>query len=262
MRVETIARFIMVAGLLLIPRGAWAQSATAGGIAGVARDATGAVLPGVTVEAASPALIEKVRTVVTDGGGQYKIEELRPGTYVVTFTLGGFSTAKREGIELTTGFTATVNADMKVGSLQETITVSSASPVVDIQNVNTQNVLSREVLDSVPSAKSVPALAALTVGLSPTGTGGAGQDVGGNKGEQYAGLAMHGGDQNDGRFLYDGMRYNMTVTNGGGPSKHYFVDQNDVQEIVLFTSGIGADTDTSGVQVNVVPKSGGNRYSG
>src|ERR1700730_6258155 len=262
MRPKWIAPLVLLAGVLLIPRGAWAQSATSGAIAGVARDTTGAVLPGVTVEAASPALIEKVRTVVTDGGGQYKIEELRPGTYVVTFTLAGFSTVKREGIELTTGFTATVNADMKVGSLQETITVSSASPVVDIQNVNTQNVLGREILDALPSGKAVPALAALTVGLSPTGTGGAGQDVGGNKGEQYAGLAMHGGDANDGRFLYDGMRYNMTVTNGGGPSKHYFVDQNDVQEIVLLTSGIGADTDTSGVQVNVVPKSGGNTFRG
>src|SRR5260221_9714785 len=138
MRVETIVRFIVVAGLLLIPQGAWAQ--TAGSIAGVVRDTTGAVLPGVTVEAASPALIEKVRTVVTDGEGQYKILELRPGTYTVTFTLTGFNTFKREAIELTSGFTATVNADMKVGALEETLTVTGASPVVDTQNVRTQNV--------------------------------------------------------------------------------------------------------------------------
>src|SRR2546422_5168633 len=259
MRVErTMVVFLIFAGLLFVPAVALAESATTGAIAGVVRDPTGAVLPGVTVEAASPALIEKVRTVVTDGEGQYKIVDLRPGTYTVTFTLVGFSTVKREGVELTTGFTAAVNADLKVGSLQETITVTSASPVVDIQNVNTQNVLSREVLDSLPSAKSVPALAALTVGVSSTGVGGAGQDVGGNKGEQYAGLVMHGVDSSDGRFLYDGMRYNMTVTNGGGGSKHYFVDQNDVQEIVLQTSGLGADTDTNGVIVDVGPKGGGN----
>jgi carboxypeptidase family protein len=262
MKVETFARFIVLAGLLLIPRSVWAQSSTAGSIAGVVRDATGAVLPGVTVEAASAALIEKVRTVVTDGEGQYKIQELRPGSYVVTFSLTGFSTVRREGIELTTGFTATVNGDMKVGSLEETITVSGASPVVDTQNVRTQNVLSRDVLDSLPSAKSVPALGALTVGVSPTGTGGSGQDVGGNKGEQYAGLVVHGSRQQDGRFLYDGMRFNMTVTDGGGASKHYFVNQNDVQEIVLETSGISAETDTGGVQVNVVPKNGGNTFKG
>jgi hypothetical protein len=218
---------------------------------------------GVTVEAASPALIEKVRTVATDGDGPYKIVDLRPGTYAVTFTLPGFSTVKREGVELTTGFTATVNAEMKVGSLQETVTVSGATPVVDIQNVRTQNMISREVFDSVPTAKSTPALAALTVGVSvTTGTGNSGQDVGGNKGEQRAGLSIHGSDPNDGRFLYDGMRFNMMSVNGGGPSKHYYVDQNDVQEMVLETNGMVAETDTGGVQVNVVPKAGGNTFAG
>jgi hypothetical protein len=123
MRVATSAGFVVLTALLFIPRGGWAQSAT-GSIAGIVRDATGAVLPGVTVEAASPALIEKVRTVVSDGEGQYKVVDLRPGTYSVTFSLAGFSNVKREGVELTTGFTATVNADMKVGSLEETITVT------------------------------------------------------------------------------------------------------------------------------------------
>src|SRR6266850_3651446 len=112
-----------------------AQDAGTGAIAGIVKDTTGAVLPGVPVEAASPALIEKVRTAVTDAQGNYKITELRPGAYSVTFTLPGFSTFKREGIELTTGFTASANAEMKVGSLQETVTVTGASPVVDIQNV-------------------------------------------------------------------------------------------------------------------------------
>src|SRR5437867_2785320 len=173
-RVISVLAAAMVFGSVLSGT-AWAQAA--GGIAGVVRDATGAVLPGVTVEAASPALIEKVRTVVTDGEGQYKIVDLRPGTYAVTFTLPGFSIVKRDGIELTTGFTATVNAELKVGSLEETITVSGASPVVDTQNVRTQNVLSRDVLDALPSSQSVLALGALTVGVSQTlGIGGPGQD--------------------------------------------------------------------------------------
>src|SRR5918993_1398591 len=107
---------------------AWAQS----GLVGTVKDTSGAVLPGVTVEAASDVLIEKVRTATTDGNGQYRIIDLRPGVYVVTFALTGFSTVKREGIELTGTFTATVNADLQVGSLQETVTVTGESPIVDV----------------------------------------------------------------------------------------------------------------------------------
>jgi len=132
-------RFLILWAIVLSPGIARAQSATTGAIAGVVRDTTGAVLPGVTVEAASPALIEKVRTVVTDNEGQYKVVDLRPGTYAVSFSLSGFSVVRREAVELTAGFTATVNADMKVDSLEETITVTSATPVVDIKNVRTQN---------------------------------------------------------------------------------------------------------------------------
>ena len=105
-----------------------------GSIAGVVRDTSGGVMPGVTVEASSPALIEKVRTVVADADGRYSIIDLRPGTYTVTFSLVGFSTVKREGIELTGGFTASVNADLKVGGLEETITVSGQSPLIDTQS--------------------------------------------------------------------------------------------------------------------------------
>src|SRR3954470_20865448 len=133
-----IARGLALVSLLVLgfPHLVFAQSSA---IAGVVRDTTGAVMPGVIVEASSPALIERVRSATSDERGQYKIVDLRPGTYVVTFTLPGFSTVKREGIELTTGFTATVNADLKVGTVEETITVSGAAPVVDTQNVASQN---------------------------------------------------------------------------------------------------------------------------
>src|SRR6266567_2292604 len=161
----------VVLSIVLMPRYVAAQGTSAAGIAGVVKDTSGAVLPGVTVEAASPALIEKVRTVITDDQGQYKIIELRPGQYVVTFTLAGFSTVKREGIELTAGFTAPVNAELRVGSLEETLTVSGASPIVDTQNVRTQNLLSREVLDALPTNKTMQGFAALTVGAVSGGTG-------------------------------------------------------------------------------------------
>src|SRR5205814_6692025 len=153
MTVQRIARLVAVVGcLVLLPALAWAQ-ATAGIIAGVVKDSSGAVMPGVTVEAASPALIEKVRSVVSDSQGLYRIVDLRPGTYTVTFTLGGFSTFKRDGIELTTGFTATVNGEMKVGALEETITVTGESPVVDTQNVQQQTTLSRDILDAIPTSR-------------------------------------------------------------------------------------------------------------
>src|SRR5437870_2529054 len=174
---------------LLLPPCASAQSASSGSIAGMVRDTTGAVLPGVTVEAASPALIEKVRTAMTDGQGNYKITDLRPGTYNVTFTLVGFATYKREGIELSAGFTATANADMKVGALAETVTVTGASPIVDIQNARTQTVLKGEVLDALPSGtKGLMQFAAMTLGAVTSSS--AKNDVGGDKGEQGTGIIL------------------------------------------------------------------------
>ena len=160
----TIVRLVMACGFLFLAGPAWAQTAASGAIAGEVKDTTGAVLPGVTVEAASPALIEKVRTVVTDGQGQYKIVELRPGTYTVTFSLTGFSTVKREGFDLTAGFTATVNADMKVGSLEETLTVSGTIQVVDTHDVRSQNLLSRQNVDSLPTFRTIAGFSSLTVG--------------------------------------------------------------------------------------------------
>jgi hypothetical protein len=130
MGMRTLARFMFAAALLaLVPAAASAQTSA---ISGTVKDISGAILPGVTVEAASPALIEKMRTAITDSNGQYKIEALRPGVYSLTFILPGFSVVKRENVELTSDFTATINADMKVGAIEETITVSAESPVVDV----------------------------------------------------------------------------------------------------------------------------------
>ncbi len=151
--------------LVLLPASAWAQGET-GTIAGVVKDTTGAVMPGVTVEASSPALIEKVRVVTTDAQGQYKVIDLRTGTYTVTFTLTGFNTLRREGIELSAGFTATVNGDLRVGSLEETITVSGQAPVVDVQNVLQQKVMTRDIMDSLPTAKTFGSYAILVPGVT------------------------------------------------------------------------------------------------
>jgi hypothetical protein len=234
----------------------YAQST--GEIAGVVKDTSGAVLPGVSVEASSPALIERVRSAVTDGQGQYKITNLRPGMYAITFTLSGFTTVKREGLELNTGVTLPVNAEMSVGALEETLNVSGASPVVDVQNVRTQNVLTNQMLDAIPIAKNFQSYGALTLGATlGTGAGGAG-DVGGVKGSTYSPLQIH--NSGGGLTMVDGMRIN-TATNFSDIHRYEF-NPLQVQEIVLEVSGASAEVLTGGITVNMVPKSGGNTFRG
>ncbi|MGE3956942.1 MAG: carboxypeptidase regulatory-like domain-containing protein, partial [Vicinamibacterales bacterium] len=239
-----------VAGLLALPTLAHAQSA----ITGIVRDTSGAVLPGVTVEAASPALIEKTRAVTTDGEGRYNIIDLRPGVYSVTFSLEGFSTVKRDGVELPAGFTATINGDMKVGSLEETITVSGQSPVVDTSTAVQQQVLSRAVLDAVPTGRSVP-----TLGAMLTGARLALPDVGGTSGMQNRDLTVHGSDGRDTTFMVDGMILNGLE--GDGSVQSYFNDAM-FEEVSYQTSAINAETSAGGVRANMIPKDGGNQFKG
>ncbi|MGE3548220.1 MAG: carboxypeptidase regulatory-like domain-containing protein, partial [Kofleriaceae bacterium] len=216
------------------------------GISGVVRDTSGAVLPGVTVEATSPALLEKVRSAVSDGEGRYTIIEIPPGTYTVTFTLTGFGAFTREGIALPSGFTATVDATMRVGSLEESITVSGAAPLVDTQNVRKQIVASADLLSALPtSSKQIYTLVTLTPGY--TGV----PDVGG----QYAAEAgaFHG--KRGTRALFNG----MGVENSSGNSS-YQINAATVEEMVLQTSGISAEVNADGPIMNIVPKSGSNRF--
>jgi len=141
---------VVLASVLLLPAIVSAQSA----FTGIVRDTSGAVLPGVTVEAASPVLIEKVRSAVTDNDGLYRIVDLRPGTYTLTFSLPGFTTVKREGLELAGAITLTIPAVMSVGALEETVTVAGASPIVDVQNVQTQTTLNAEVIAALPATRA------------------------------------------------------------------------------------------------------------
>jgi hypothetical protein len=233
--------------LLLFSSAAWAQQAS--GIAGVARDASGAVLPGVTVEASSPVLIEKTRSVASDGDGRYNIVDLRPGTYVVTFTLSGFNTVKREGIVLTSGFTATVNADMQVGALEETIVVTQEAPLVDTANVRRQTVVSDQLLESLPSStKSWGTVVSLTPGF--TGLA----DVAGQL-DQSLGAAFHG--KIGSKRQFDGMSIDHASGNQG-----YIPNSATVEETSVQTSGISAETNADGAVVNMIPKVGGNSFSG
>ncbi|MBI2185646.1 MAG: carboxypeptidase regulatory-like domain-containing protein [Acidobacteria bacterium] len=140
-------RLVVVGSLvLLLPAAVRAQSS----ITGTVRDTSGAVLPGVTIEAASPALIEKVRTAVTDGQGVYRIVDLRPGPYTVTFTLQGFNTFRRTGIELRAEFAATVDAELMLGTVEETITVTGEAPLVDTRSARAQTQYAAETLQALP----------------------------------------------------------------------------------------------------------------
>ena len=231
----------------LLCTAAYGQQAS--GIAGTVRDASGGVLPGVSVEAASGALIERVRVAATDGEGRYNIVNLPPGTYAVTFTLQGFGSLRREGIVLTAGFTAPVNADLQVSTLSETITVSGETPLVDTQNVRRQTVLTSETLDVLPtSVKNPNALIGVTLGLSGIA------DVGGIYATQVGGN-FHG--KGGTRTQFDGMSVQNMTGNAG-----YQLNPALVSEMTLQASGITAEGNAEGVLINMVPKDGGNLFAG
>jgi len=247
-----ISALVVVCSLLLSASTGWAQVSN-GTIAGVVKDASGAVLPGVTVEAASPALIEKVRSSVSDGQGLYRIVDLRPGTYTITFTLPGFSTLKRDGLELTAGFTATVNADLRVGEVAETITVSGETPVVDLQNVRQQTTLSRATLEALPTSGRISQL----VNFIPGAVVGNAvwQSVGGLD-ERANAFSAHGGRFGDNAPIIDGLVQRLQ----GGAI--FVFNQATFQEVSVETGGSSADRISGGVQMNIVPRDGGNTFSG
>ena len=249
---RSLAALTVLFVFLLLPSRASAQFT--GAITGVVKDASGGVLPGVTVEASSPVLIEKVRTVITDDSGQYRVVDLLTGTYSVTFTLPGFSTVRREGIEISGTFVATVNADLKVGALEETITVTGETPIVDVQSVRAQQTVSKDVLAAIPSSRSGGAIQALIPGMSSGGDSGGITGGGGSAGQ------IHGGRGSDSRTYSDGL--NIGWAGGGGGQWGNGVNVGVAQEVVLSTSGGLGEAETSGVSLNVIPREGGNTFSG
>jgi hypothetical protein len=248
------ARLLLIAlsWLVIVPAAAYAQAS----ITGIVKDSSGAVLPGVSVEASSPVLIEKSRSAVTDSTGQYRILELRAGTYTVTFTLTGFSVVKREDLELTGNFTATLNAEMKVGGVSETVTVSGESPIVDVTSANRQTTVDSQTLNDIPSARGYAAMALLIPAIIVQGGGTT--DVQATPGMVIFGGA--GGRGNEGRLQLDGLNVGASL-NGGGVSG-YNADVTNAQEISISTSGGLGETEVGGPTMNVVPKTGGNTFKG
>jgi hypothetical protein len=241
---------VSVAALsLVLPSAALAQAVITGSV----KDTSGAVLPGVSVEAASPVLIEKVRSSITDAAGQYRIEDLRPGTYTITFTLPGFTTFRREDVELTGSFIATINADLKVGTLEETVVVTGASPIVDVQSARRQTTLSTDVIRSIPTVRNYNSMVVLVPGVITNAN-----DVA--TGPLINQFPIHGGRANESRLTVDGL--NVGNPPGGNQPPTYVADVGNSQEVTFTTSGGLGESETAGLVMNIVPKTGGNRYEG
>ena len=252
MRMTTAPACLVLGLFLMAAPSAFAQAS----ITGTVRDTSGAVLPGVTVEASSPALIEKVRTATTDGNGQYRIVDLRAGEYTVTFTLPGFTTVRREAVTLEGSFTATINTDMRVGELTETITVTGESPIVDVQSVRRQMVLDNDIISAIPSSRSYNNLIQLIP--NSVNQAGAPTDV-----QVVPGMVVFGGfggRSNEGRVNVDGLSVGSAF-NGAGVSS-YIADVGNAREIAMVTSGGMGEVEGGGPALNVLPKEGGNAVRG
>jgi len=249
-RLLSVALF---AALFALPHLVRAQGAVQASIAGVVRDSSGAVLPGVSIDASSPVLIEKSRSVVSDDTGRYRIVGLTQGTYTVTFTLQGFNSVRREGIVLSGSLTATIDAEMHVGSLEETVTVKGESPIVDVQSTKEQRVISSETFTSIPGSRNYHNLVVLVPGLNA-----AGQNVGGINGPAPLNVGGHGGAPAEGRFNVDGLGVNGS--SGGGTL--YVTDTANAAEVSIDVTGGLGEAEAGGPVINVVPKTGGNTVSG
>jgi hypothetical protein len=244
---RTLLAFV---GAMLLSSVAYAQSA----IVGVVKDTSGAAMPGVTVEASSDVLIEKVKSAITDGDGAYRIADLRPGTYRVTFTLTGFKTFQRDGLVLPSEFTATLNAELGVGSLEETITVTGASPVVDVTSTAKAQVLNREAIDLIPTGRSIQGLGQLVVGVSLNLP-----DTGGARAMQQTYMSTHGMSTSNTTVLVDGQMTNGLQSDGAIQS--YYNDAMNA-EMSYQTAAIGAETSSGGIRLNMIPREGGNQFHG
>ena len=253
---KLVSRAACVAVLALIPAASYAQAT----VTGVVTDASGAVLPGVTVEAASPALIEKVRSTVTDGTGQYQIVNLAPGTYTLTYTLPGFNTVSRGGVELAGSFSAKIDIGLRVGAVEETITVTGESPIVDVQNTRRQSVMDREIIEEIPTSRTAFDLAALIPGVSRGNL--SAQDVGGSSssGSPIGSVAIHGGRTGDQLMLRNGIE--TVGQSGTGFSTPVNINPIGTQEVNVDTAAAGAEYTTGGVRINIIPREGGNTFNG
>jgi Carboxypeptidase regulatory-like domain len=249
-----LALAVLIVALACRVQSASAQVAT-GVIEGAVVDTGGGLMPGVTVTLSGERLIGGDRPIITDAVGAYRFDRLLPGTYMLKFELQGFKTVERQDIVVSASFTATVNVKLEVGNLQETITVSGASPTVDVKSNLQQTVMSQEILEGVPTGRDPWSLAKIIPGVQV-----ATYDVGGNQAMQQSSLRVHGARDDDKNFAIDGTTVNWP--GGGGGSTMLYYDQGMFDEVNYQTSAIPAEVMTGGIYLNMVTKSGSNRWRG
>lgn len=244
-----------IAGILVLPAVVHAQAT----VAGVVRDASGAVLPGVTVEASSPALIEKTRSTTTDGTGQYRITQLPPGDYALTFALSGFSTVKRDSVTVSGSGVIPINIDMRVGALEETLTVTGEAPIVDTQTTRRETVIKSETLNTLPATRGYGSVIATVPALNIGGVAGAGATSAPTTPDMMF-FTAHGGDSGEGRILQNGLT--LAAPFGGGGTSTLTYDTANAEEMQVLVSGGLGEAETGGPSINMVPKTGGNTFHG
>jgi hypothetical protein len=252
----SFARLLLtVAGLAVLLTTAGAAQTLGSGIVGLVRDDSGAVVPGVTIELSSPSLIGGSQTVHSDGQGQYRFVDLRPGEYTLTFSLSGFQTVRREGIVLRASFTATINVELKPASLEESITVTGDSPLVDVRTSVSERSINQELLEEIPTARGIQAVAAMVPGLTSTRP-----DVGGSETHQNTTLSAHGSETRDTSFNSDGL--DITGNNGSGGIAVTYFNQSMEEEVSVQSKALPAEIGGGGIYLNMVTKDGGNQFKG
>src|SRR5205814_4905131 len=248
------AKSVAMLAVLLLPAPVLAQAV----LTGTVHDASGAVLPGVTVEATSPALIERTKSATTDGSGQYRIIDLRPGIYSLTFTLNGFTTVRREGIEVSGTQTVTIPIELRVGAIAETVTVTGESPVVDVQSARREVVMNNDIIQALPLARAAGALLNATPGLT-VDTNGPALSPTMTFFNAHSSAANSTGVAGEGRMTVNGMT--VAAARSGGVSS-YVYDTPNSQEVAIIVGGGLGESDIGGPVMNLVPKSGGNTFGG
>jgi hypothetical protein len=248
-----LKQFFILVVCLLAASLAMGQTQT-GTITGVVSDEQGAVMPGVTVSISSPALIGGTRTAVTSQTGAYQFAQLAPGVYTVVFQLSGFNTIRMEQIDVRVAFVSRVNATMKVAGVEETVTVTGESPIVDVKSSVAATNIEKEIFDTVPSGNNPFTMASFVPGMV-TGR----LDVGGNEGAQQYALEIFGSDPDQKTFAVDGLKVNWPGGAGGATMQYY--DFAMYEEYNFQTAVQSAETDVPGVYMNMVTKSGGNQFS-
>src|SRR6266571_8791436 len=243
---------LLVSGLaLFLAVGGVADAQNTSQVFGKVTDASGGVMPGVTVTLASPALLEP-RVAVTSVTGTFEFSGLAIGTYKVTFELAGFGTQLREGLQLQGGFNAQVNVELQVASLEETVVVTGVNAIVDIRSTTQGTRFNVEELQAIPSARDVFQVLTQTPGISSDR-----QNVGGTHNGQQTGMFSRGAGNGQARWFVDGVDRN-DIANG----RPFVVDFNSVEEVQVSTGGADVTMQTPGVFVNVVTRSGSDAFRG